>query len=223
MAVKLRTRGVWWMGRLAVAAISLVLAVPAQANRPPLNDDLQVSELEAGASFESLNGAFTFSDFDFTAIGFDDSLFEECLVHPDNMGFRLILGFADPFGPGSLEMSYTVTANPGFGIGGVRIPFLGLLNPMGSDPLAAVELTTSNGVMLSGSTTDFTSWETIFEFFDPEESLRVSELVTLSGGKGTLKLDTDFKPVSGVPEPGTGLMLALGIGAWMALRRRASV
>ncbi len=49
----------------------------------------------------------------------------------------------------------------------------------------------------------------------------MDQVVTLSGGKGTLKVYNDFN-VPKVPEPGTGLMLALGLGAWMILRRRAS-
>ncbi len=92
---------------------------------------------------------------------------------------------------------------------------------MGTDPLAEVLLTTSNGVVLSGSTTDFTSWQPIEGLFANEDSLVVDQVVTLSGGKGTLKLYNDFN-VPKVPEPGTGLMLALGLGGWMTLRRRAS-
>lgn len=206
---------------LVAGAIALLLSQAAQADSSPM-PDLRVSDLQAGDSFESLSGAFTFSDFEFTAVGFDESLFEEFLVLPSGLGFRIILGFFEPFGPGSLEMSYLVSANNGFDIGSARIPFFGLLDPMGSDPIAGVGLAASNGVALAGTATDFTSWQSIEAFFDGEHSLRVDEVLDLSGGKGTLKLDNDFNVPKLLPEPATGLMLALGLGAWATVRRRAA-
>lgn len=206
----MRGFGTKWLALLGMWAILVGVAPGALA--------LTVADLDAGADFASGNGAFVFSDFDFTAIGFDESRFDDFLVNPYSIGFRLILGFTEPFETGSLQMTYTVTGSPGIGSG--RIPFFGMLDPTGTDPFAQVELTTSNGVVLGGSTTDFTSWQPTEAFFDREGSLLVSQVVTLTGGRGTLKLDNDFN-VSKVPEPGTGPMLALGIAAWIALRRRS--
>ena len=61
-----------------VSSISGVAAAPAWADGLDPNIRTLV-ELEAGASFDSNDGWFTFSDFDLTAVGFDDSAFDQYL------------------------------------------------------------------------------------------------------------------------------------------------
>ena len=187
----------------------------------PDPDILTVSDLQAGGSLLSDEGAFRFSDFSFTAIGFDDAAFEQFYVQPIGQGFRLILGFGTLFGPGSLEMTYTVVPTSPVGIDGAAIPRIGLLDEIGADPVASVSWDASNGATMGGMATDFFGFPGVSVDFDPEPSLVVDQIVGLTGGSGVVKVENTYR-VTKLPEPGSGLLLGAGLIAALTAPRRAS-
>lgn len=206
-----------------VSSISGVAAAPAWADGLDANIQTLV-ELEAGASFDSNDGWFTFSDFDFTAVGFDDSAFDQYLVQPQDRGFKLILGFGDLYGPGSLEMVYTVTTSMSHLIDSAAIPLIALFEGIGVDPLVEVEWDASNGATMSSSATGPPSYpfSGVSVTFDPTLSLIVEQIVTFSNGKGIVKVENQFTQVA-LPEPGSGLLVGLGLSfaAVLTIRRRS--
>ena len=212
-------------GRAIATGLVVLSCAGGVAHADGLWDDgiLRVSDLQDGASFDSRNGDFHFSDFDFTAIGFSDDVFDDYLVAPRDEGFRILLGFGgSPFDPGSsIEMTYSVATNGPFAIGGASIPLLGILHAMGMDPLVEVEWEASNGAMLATTTTTEGFVGGPSTTFDPVASLMVRQIISLSGVQAIVKVENAFEPVN-VPEPGTGLLLACGLGVWAAARRRGA-
>ena len=210
------------VGTVAIGLLVALVAGNASAGRAWDLEILTVQELQDGAGFSSGSGAVAFSDFEFTAIGFDESAFDEYLVQPRDDGFRLILGFGDLFGPGTLAMRYTATAASGLALDGAGIPFLALLEAIGASPLLEVEWSGDNGASLFGSssnTEDF-PWPGVSTRFDPVASVVVEQLITLSGGSGIAKVENSFRVVKVVPEPATAALLALAfVGAVAAGRR----
>ncbi len=202
-----------------VAGILIVSAGPALAGWD--GDIVTVAELQSGASFLSDDGGLEFSDFNFTAVGFDDSAFDTFLVQPREQGFRLILGFGDLFGPGSLEMTYTVSAGKSAGIDSASIPFLALIQAVGASPLE-VSWDASNGASLFGSSddTDNFPWPGLSTDFDPVASLMVDQIVSLSVGSGIAKVENAFTTIE-VPEAGSGALFAMGIWAALVGSRRS--
>ena len=202
-----------------VAAIAALLSAGA-ASAAWDGDIVTVAQLQAGGSFLSDDGSLEFSDFHFTAVGFDDSAFDEFLVQPREQGFRLILGFGDLFGPGSLEMTYTVYAGKGTAIDSASIPFLALIEAVGASPFE-VTWGASNGASLFGSSDDSDNfpWPGVSTTFDPVGSLMVQQIATLSQGSGIAKVENAFKLVD-VPEASSGVLLAVGLWAALAGSRR---
>lgn len=261
----------WLAGRLC-AVLYLVMAVTlggagsASANSDWghwghrghwRNDLVSIGDLEDGGSLTSGNGLLTFSDFEFTAVGFSDPLLDHFFVQPRDQGLQLLMGLRDPFG--SLEMRYTVTAAEGFAIDEASIPLL-LLLKAGSDPLLEVDWHASNGASLYGSTGDHENfpWPGVSTSFDAVTGLMVEQTITLGDGRGSHRFDghgsgargffgrhgsepydffhkhgrhgigrsgiakvaNDFH-VTELPEPGSGLLLVLGVGAAFAAHRGA--
>jgi hypothetical protein len=206
---------------LVCLSFGLLFAAPATADS--WDDIVTVSALQDGASFLSDDGLLEFSDFSFTAVGFDDAAFDDFLVQPRDSGFRLILGFGDLFGPGSLEMSYSVTASSGLAIDAASIPFLALIEAVGGASPLEVDWEASNGATLFGSSDDTVHfpWPGVSTHFDPEASLLVDQVVTLSKGSGIAKVENAFDTVE-VPEAGSGVLLAAGLLGALFARRRAS-
>lgn len=205
-------------------SLLLVLSLSGSAGASTLWDDglVRLSDLQAGAEFESENGAFSFSDFDFTAIGFDEGNLQDYLVAPREDGFRLLLGFGSLFGPDStIEMTYTVTGNGPYGIGGASIPLLWILQNMGGSPLAEVVWEASNGATMSASTMEGGWLDGVETSFDPVRSLMVRQTVSLTGAVGIVKVENAFDHEH-IPEPGTGMLFAAGFGAWILTRRRSA-
>lgn len=209
------------LGIVALAACAGVMLAAGSASAAWDDDIVSVADLQAGGSFLSDDGTLEFSDFDFTAVGFDDSVFDTFLVQPREQGFRLILGFGDLFGPGSLEMSYTVSAGKSAGIDSASIPFLALIEAVGASPLE-VGWGASNGASLFGSSDDTVNfpWPGVSTDFDPVGSLMVDQIVTLSRGSGIAKVENAFDVVA-VPEAGSGVLLAMGLFAALAGARRS--
>jgi hypothetical protein len=205
-----------------VVAALLVASSPVHAST--LWDDglVRLSDLEAGAVFESENGMFSFSDFDFTAVGFDDSALDDYLVAPRDDGFRLLLGFGSPFGPAAaLEMTYKVTTIGPFDLSGASIPFLAVFEAFGGTPLAEVNWMASNGATMSTSTSSGGFLDDVSTSFAPVGMLMVEQVVSMSGAEAIVKVENAFQKVERVPEPGTGAMIAIaGVTAWFVTRRR---
>jgi hypothetical protein len=155
-------------------------------------------------------------------MGVDDTVLGDYLLAPRESGFRLLLGFGDsPFAEGnSVDMTYTVTANGPFAISGASIPLFFILNALGPDPLAEVAWQASNGAMLATSVVDGGFIEGIETSFPPSSVLMVNQVVTLTSGlEAIVKIENAFEPGGVVPEPGTGVLVALALAAGTAARR----
>jgi hypothetical protein len=206
--------------------VGLLLASPAQALGFGHHDLISLSALEDGLSFDSKDGEFTFSDFDFTALDFDESALDIYFIRPIAGGFRLMLGFVhDFFGPGNLEISYTVTANGSNGITQASIPLLGVLDlAPRSDPLLQVDWEGSNGASLYAEATRLGGFPGVSTDFVSSESIQVEELLSLSGRVGIAKLENTFSSLpSSVPEPTTGALMVTGLmGLVLAGRPRTA-
>jgi hypothetical protein len=190
------------VGTVVLIALCLV-AGPVHAATLWDEGLVRLSDLQAGAEFESGNGAFTFSDFEVTPTGVDEWALSSYLVAPADNGFKILLGFGSPFAPeATLDMSYRVTANGPLAIEGASIPRLQLMGAVDGTARAEVTLTDSNGLSRGGS------------------SMMANETVNFSGTKGVLWVENAFQSV---PEPGTGLLLAAGLGACVVSRRRSAV
>jgi hypothetical protein len=205
---------------LAVVVALGLAAGSAEAARD-LPGFFRFGDLEAGLEVDSLDGVFTFSDFEFTVSGFDDTYLDDYLLVARESGFRLLLGFGAPFDEvSSVEMTYQVTANGPFAIAGASIPLFWILDAVGPDPLAEVAWQASNGAVLETSVMDGGFIDGVGTTFAPVPALTVSQIVTLSSGlEAIVKIENAFEPVDVVPEPGTGLLVVLALGAGIAARR----
>lgn len=218
---------VLWMRMLWRTCLSLVLVLgiggTASAGSDWSADPVRVADLQDGGMLLSGDGLLEFRDFEFTAVGFHDSVFDQYLAEPRDQGFRLLLGLGDPFGPGRLEMRYTVTAAAGFAFDGAGIPFLALLEAIGASPLLEVDWQASNGASLFGTSDDLDHfpWPGVATGFDPATSLTVEQIVTLGGGSGIAKVENAFR-LTELPEPGSGVLLAVGLAGALAARQRPS-
>jgi len=194
--------------------VGLVLASPAQALSFGSHDLLSLSELEDGISFDSKSGEFTFSDFQFTAVDFDERALDIFFVRPIADGFRLMVGFVhDFFGPGDLEIQYTVTVNGPNGIDEAAIPRLGVLDlSPRSSPLLQVFWNGSNGADLYAEATRPGGFDAVSTEFGAINSFQVDELLSLSGRIGIAKLENTFATGQvAVPEPTTGVLMVVGL------------
>lgn len=204
--------------RSIVASICLLagvaLASPAQALGFGFHELISLSGLEDGISFDSKDGEFTFSDFEFTAVDFDERALDIFFVRPIADGFRLMVGFVhDFFGPGDLEIHYTVTANGPNGINEASIPRLGVLD-LGprSTPLLQVYWDGSNGADLYAEATGLGGFDAVSTDFGSIDSFQVDQLLSLSGRVGIAKLENTFATGQvAVPEPTTGVLIVVGL------------
>jgi hypothetical protein len=214
----------WWLAAGLWLLLACVLAAPASAIGFWDPNIRTAAQLQAGESIDSEDGWFTFSDFHFGGVGFDEEQLDEYLVQPQDSGFKLILGFGELFGPGSLEMFYTATAKMSHQIDAAEISLVALYDATDADPLVEVGWEGSNGAMMETTATGPPSFPFpgVSTSFDPISSLMVRQVVTLSTGSGVVKVQNGYSHTKLVPEPGSGLLVASGLGlATVATTRRA--
>jgi hypothetical protein len=212
---------------MLVLAVGLLAGSTAQATSSSA-EVFTLAQLQDGASFLSGDGNLEFSDFGFTAIGFDEAAFDDFIVVQRERGFRMISEYGAGFGPGAIEMTYTVTAGRGLDIDSASIPFLGLFDEMFEGPLEVAWMA-SNGASLTGSSDDdeFPWGGGISTSFDPITSLmveQVSTLPALQSGSGRAKVENGFTVVDDsipVPEPASGALLGLGLLVALSARGRS--
>lgn len=191
---------------------------------------LTLADLAAGGSLTSGNGLLLFDDFDFVVSGaLSTDLSNYSVVALDD-GFRIAgpIGVAEN-GVGDLLLEYSVsTTGEGTQISGASLLFNGAASGEGS--LASVSEDFFGrpspvfiGDLLVGVTGGGISDKTDELGLEPTVELRVlKDILVIGGEQGFATISAVDQRFATVPEPGTALLLGLGLaGLAFAGRRRA--
>lgn len=221
--------------RAAAVAVALIAAAPSHA--------LTLADLNAGASFGSVDGTLTFQDFTVTIpatvgatanafLGLDLALIEVEALPTNGFGFRVIefdaplVAVGDEVG--QLLIDYRVVANPAYVITGANLRFTG--TALGTGAVARIDETiaTAGGdVSLSVVRQAGGLQQPIAEtaFGAASGSVDVATTITLDtqGRTAFLAQLSEFEPgfsARPVPEPGAIALFSGSLALVLAASRR---
>lgn len=221
--------------RATTAAVALCIATGAHA--------LTLADLNAGASFSSLDGSLTFQDFDVSVpatvgasanefLGLDLALIEVEALPTSGFGFRVIefdaplVAVGDEVG--QLVIAFRVVANPNFVIDGASLRFTG--TAIGAGAVTRIDEVISGAggdvtltaIRQAGGTQDPDDQDTLLA---PSSSVDVSTTITLDtrGRTAFLAQLSEFEPgfsARPVPEPGAIALFSGSMALVIAASRR---
>jgi hypothetical protein len=197
---------------------------------------ISLGDLAEGESFESLDGAFTFSGFEVDVSGSAPRRLDFYRVIPLDDGFKLVAPMAALCGShGELHLSYDVAAGDALAIDAMSMSILGIT--IGSSAVVEATAQLSSGDELKVEAQgpfgqgDGDGYDDVL-LAQPLETLSIDELVAVANGEhGGHKFFGGFAAGALVthrfngeplvtPEPATALMLGSGFLGFVALARR---